>query len=128
MCLLRHIVLLCVKANVHITARYIPGRENVLADYVSRISHDMLLLYMYLYLLCIYINSLQRIQGISELLHVQPMLLKKPTLHAYFDPHKNVNYSHTQSQIVTKFVVLLVNIHAYISSTTAITENAYTQI
>ena len=55
--LLRHTFWLCVKANVHITARYIPGKENVLADYLSRISHDMILSNFPLSLCCSWISK-----------------------------------------------------------------------
>ena len=40
MTLLRKLVLCCLRLNVHFTARHVPGRENVLADKLSRSQVD----------------------------------------------------------------------------------------
>ena len=52
MTLLRHIFWITVEANVHLTARHIPGRDNVYADYVSRITDDISLVDFPVHLCC----------------------------------------------------------------------------
>ena len=41
MTLLRHIFWICVEANIHLTARHIPGKSNVTADYISRVTDNI---------------------------------------------------------------------------------------
>lgn len=52
MCLLREIFWICVFFNVYITARYIPGCDNVIADALSRTVRDKSRLVANYYSLC----------------------------------------------------------------------------